>query len=134
MPLAGVVPLDAMRLLLARVQLPDRQEHVIDGVIVRAGEPGAPAPQARDEALASGFVTPPAPSPPTALKHDPKPSRPKGGGSFSGSATSRRARSPPPGLLARASGRKPGRTARARPGSWAWRRPGAGRCGSWTSR
>src|SRR3954465_931095 len=43
MPLARVVPLDAMRLLLARIELPDRQEHVIDGVVVRAGEPGAPA-------------------------------------------------------------------------------------------
>src|SRR5215203_4817657 len=35
MPLAGVVPLNPMRLLLARVQLSDRQEHAIDGVVVR---------------------------------------------------------------------------------------------------
>src|SRR3954449_5666311 len=60
MPLARVVPLNPMRLLLARVELSDRQEHAVDGVIVRTVEPGAPAPQALDQALASGFVTIPA--------------------------------------------------------------------------
>src|SRR3954469_3198062 len=60
MPLTRVVPLDAMRLLLARVELPDWQEHAVDGVIVRTVEPGAPARQPLDQALASGFVTIPA--------------------------------------------------------------------------
>ena len=54
---AGVVPLDAVRLLLARMELPDRQEHVIDGLIVRTVKPRAPALQSRDQALAGGFVT-----------------------------------------------------------------------------
>src|SRR3954469_24469039 len=57
MPLARVVPLNPMRLLLARVQLSDRQEHAIDGVVVRTVEPGTPALQPLDQALASGFVT-----------------------------------------------------------------------------
>src|SRR4051812_29288893 len=56
MPLAGVVPLDAMRLLLARIELSNRQEHARDGVVVRAVEPRAPALQAFKEALTSGFV------------------------------------------------------------------------------
>src|SRR3954451_20338099 len=43
MLLAGVVPLDAVRLLLAGMELPDWQEPIIDGVVVRAGEPRAPA-------------------------------------------------------------------------------------------
>src|SRR3954468_24300085 len=60
MSLAGVVPLDAVRLVLARIELPKWQEHVIDGVIVRTVKPRAPAPQALDQALASGFVTIPA--------------------------------------------------------------------------
>src|SRR3954454_9651393 len=60
MSLAGVVPLDAMRLLLARIELPDGQEHAIDGVIVRTIQAGAPARQPLDQALASGFVTIPA--------------------------------------------------------------------------
>src|SRR4051812_45360277 len=60
MPLTRVVPLDAMRLLLARIELSDGHEHAIDGVIVRTGEPGTPAPQPRDQALASGFVPIPA--------------------------------------------------------------------------
>src|SRR3954468_13510457 len=55
-----VVPLDAMRLILARVELPDGQEHAIDGVIVRTVQARAPARQPLDEALASGFVTTPA--------------------------------------------------------------------------
>src|SRR3954465_823789 len=57
MALAGVVPLDAMRLLLARVELSDRQEHVIDHVIVGAVQARAPALQPRDQALAGDFVT-----------------------------------------------------------------------------
>ena len=57
MPLARVVPLDAVCLRLARIELPDRQEHVIDGVIIRTVEPRAPARQARDQALAGGLVT-----------------------------------------------------------------------------
>src|SRR3982751_7005969 len=60
MPLTRVVPLDAMRLLLARGELPDWQEHAGDGVIVRTVEPGTPARQPLDQALASGFVTIPA--------------------------------------------------------------------------
>src|SRR4051812_4615838 len=43
MPLAGVVPLDAMRLILARIELSDRQEHAIDGVIIRTVQACAPA-------------------------------------------------------------------------------------------
>ena len=57
MPLARVVPLDAVCLLLARLELSDRQEHVIDGVVICAVEPGAPARQPRDEALTGGLVT-----------------------------------------------------------------------------
>ena len=57
MSLASVVPLDAMRLAFARVQLPDRQEHIVDGVIIRAVKPRAPVRQPLDEALASDFVT-----------------------------------------------------------------------------
>jgi hypothetical protein len=57
MPLARVVPLDAVCLVFARIELPNRQEHIIDGVVVRAVEPRAPALQARDQALAGGLVT-----------------------------------------------------------------------------
>src|SRR3954464_9634242 len=57
MPLARVVPLDAMRLVLARVELPDWQEHAIDGVIIRAVQARAPARQALDQALTGGLVT-----------------------------------------------------------------------------
>src|SRR5215218_9000136 len=57
MPLAGVVPLDAMRFGFARVQRSDRQEHVIDRIVIRTGEPSAPARQPRDEALTAGRVT-----------------------------------------------------------------------------
>src|SRR5918998_4861751 len=52
MPLARVVPLDAVCLVLTRMELPDWQEHVIDSVIGRAVEPRAPARQALDQALA----------------------------------------------------------------------------------
>src|SRR5215207_9476203 len=57
MSLAGVVPLDAVRRVLTRIELPDWKEHTIDGVIVRAVQAGAPALQALEQALASGFVT-----------------------------------------------------------------------------
>src|SRR3954451_9181295 len=57
MALAGVVPLDAMRLVFARMKLSDRQEHVIDHVIAGAVQARAPALQPRDQALARNFVT-----------------------------------------------------------------------------
>ncbi len=57
MPLAGVVPFDAMRLVFACIELPDRQQHIVDGVVVRTEEPGAPARQPLDQAFASGLVT-----------------------------------------------------------------------------
>src|ERR671912_2112647 len=57
MPLASVVPLDAMCLVLARMELSDRQEHVIDGVLVRAVKPRAPALQPLKQAPAGGLVT-----------------------------------------------------------------------------
>src|SRR5688500_738308 len=57
MPLAGVVPFDAVRLILARVQLSNWQEHAIDGVIVRTVQARAPARQPLDQALAGGLVT-----------------------------------------------------------------------------
>jgi len=44
MPLPGVVSLDAVGLILARVALPRRQ-HIVDGVVIRTVEPGAPALQ-----------------------------------------------------------------------------------------
>src|SRR3954447_14613186 len=133
MPLAGVVPLDAVRFLLARMELPDRQEHAIDGVVVRTVEPGTPARQPLDQALAGGFVTTaafPVHQPPCrTIPSFPDPERL---GLFSDRATSRRARSPPPDLPARASACRLPRTARARPGWWALRHRGAWRCGSWT--
>src|SRR5215213_9941338 len=57
MPLAGVVPFDAMRLVLARVQLSNWQEHARDGVIVRTVQARAPARQPLEQALTGGFVT-----------------------------------------------------------------------------
>src|SRR3954462_8077679 len=57
MPLAGVVPLNAVRLVLARIELSNRQEHAIDGVIVRAVKPGGPARQSFQEALTGDLVT-----------------------------------------------------------------------------
>ncbi len=56
-PLTRVVPLDPVRLVLARVKLTDRQDHVVDGVIVGAVEPRPPALQPRDQALGGGCVT-----------------------------------------------------------------------------
>ena len=57
MSLTRVVPLDAMRLVLARVELPDWEEHVRDGLVVGAGKAGAPARQPLDKALTGGLVT-----------------------------------------------------------------------------
>src|SRR5215207_8244110 len=57
MSLAGVVPLDAVGLVLARIELPDRQEYVIHGVVVRTVQARAPARQPLNEALTGGFVT-----------------------------------------------------------------------------
>src|SRR5215213_8569242 len=57
MPLAGVVPLNPVRLVLARIELPDRQEYVIDGVVVRTVQARAPARQPLDQALTGGLVT-----------------------------------------------------------------------------
>jgi len=57
MPLPRIVSLDAVCLVLARIELPNRQEYVIDRVIIRAVEPGAPARQPLDEALTGGLVT-----------------------------------------------------------------------------
>ena len=56
MPLTRVVPLNPVRFLLARVELSNRHEHAIDGVIIRTVQAGAPALQPLDQALASGFV------------------------------------------------------------------------------
>src|SRR4051794_5377445 len=39
------------------VELPNRQEYVIDRIVICTVEPGAPARQALDEALSSGLVT-----------------------------------------------------------------------------
>src|SRR4051794_39713694 len=135
MPLAGVVPLDAVRLVLARIELPNRQEHIIHGVIIGAVEPRAPALQSFNEALASDFVTTPAfPVHQLACSTIPSLPDPEGRGLFLDSATSRRVRSPPPGPPARASARRRPRTAPARPGWWVSRRPATWRCGSWTTR
>src|SRR5829696_7767205 len=107
MSLASVVPLDAMRLLLARVELPDWQEHAIDGVIIRTVQARAPARQPLDQALASGFVTtaafPVHQLPCRTIPSLPDPERLR---LFSSSATSRRARSPPPDPPARVFARR----------------------------
>ena len=52
MPLAGVVPLDAVRLVLARIELSDRQPHGVLCIVIRTIEARVPARQP----LASGFV------------------------------------------------------------------------------
>src|SRR4051794_29588739 len=57
MSLARVVPLNPVHLVLARIELPDRQEHAIDGVIVRTIQAGAPARQPLDQALTGDLVT-----------------------------------------------------------------------------
>jgi len=54
--LSGIVPLDPVGLVLTRVALPHRQ-HVIDGIVIRAVEPGAPALQPFDQAFAGGLIT-----------------------------------------------------------------------------
>ena len=51
MSLTRVVPLDAMRLVLARIELSYRQEHVVDGVIIRTVQACAPARQPLDQVL-----------------------------------------------------------------------------------
>ncbi len=56
MSLPGVVPLDAMRLVLTRVALPHRQ-HVIDSIVVRAVKARPPACEPLDQALAGRLVT-----------------------------------------------------------------------------
>src|SRR4051812_49851153 len=133
MSLTGVVPLDAVCLLLARIELPDRQEHAIDGVIICAVQAGAPAPQALDQALASGFVTTAAfPVHQLTCRTIPSLPDPERLGLFSDNATSRRARSPRPDLLARASGRRRPRTAPTKLEPWGSRRRAAWRCGSST--
>src|SRR3954470_24191477 len=135
MPLAGVVPFDAVRLILARVQLSNWQQHAIDRVIIRAVQARAPARQPLDQALASGFVTTAAfqsTSWPEARSQAFQTQ--SGSDFFLDNATSRRARSPRPAPPARASGRRRPRTAPTRPGWWGSRRRAAWRCGSWTGR
>ena len=56
MPLPGVVPLDAVGLILAGVVLPDWQQ-VIHRVVIRAVEARLPTRQPLDQALAGGLVT-----------------------------------------------------------------------------
>src|SRR5215218_8722219 len=98
MPLAGVVPLNPVRLVLPRIELPNRQEHAIDGVIVCTVEPGAPARQPLDQALASGRVTTAAfPVHQLPCRTIPSLPDPERFGLFSDHATSRPARSPRPG-------------------------------------
>src|SRR3954452_23036864 len=117
MPLAGVVPLDAMRLVLARIELPDRQEHAIDGVIIRTVQACAPARQPLDQALTGGLVTTAASQSTSCPEARSQAFQTQSGSDFfSDSATSRRARSPPLGLPAPAFGRRRRRTAPARPG------------------
>src|SRR5829696_5912061 len=103
MPLAGVVPLNPVRLVLARIELPDRQEYVIDGVVVRTVQARAPALQPLVQALTGGLVTtaafPVHQSPCSTIPSLPDPERLR---LFSGNATSRPARSPPPDPPARA--------------------------------
>jgi len=57
MSLSGVVALDGVGLVLAGIELPNRQEHLVDGIVVSAIEPGLPALQALDEPLGGGSVT-----------------------------------------------------------------------------
>jgi hypothetical protein len=52
-----MVALDAVGLVLPGIELPNRQEHLVDGVVVSAVEPGAPPFQALDEPLGGGNVT-----------------------------------------------------------------------------
>ena len=57
MSLAGVVPLNAMRLVFARIELSNWQEHVIHRIVIRTVEPGAPTLQPLDAVLAGGLLT-----------------------------------------------------------------------------
>ncbi len=57
MPLPGVVALDAVGLVLPGIEPPNRQDHLVDGVIVGAIEPGSPALQALDQPPGGGSVT-----------------------------------------------------------------------------
>src|SRR5215211_7595430 len=57
MPLARIVSLDAVCLVLARIELPVRQQHTVNRVVICTVEPRAPARQAFNEALTGGFVT-----------------------------------------------------------------------------
>ena len=57
MPLSGVVSLDAVGLVLAGIELPDWQKHLVDRIVVGALEPRAPTLQPLDQALAGGLVT-----------------------------------------------------------------------------
>src|SRR3712207_7639831 len=62
MPLAGVVPLDAVRLRLARMELPDGQEHIVPRVVVRTVQAGGPTPPPPPPAPTTGlFYAPPHP-------------------------------------------------------------------------
>src|SRR5215208_7112999 len=107
MPLAGVVPFDAVRLILARVQLSNWQEHAIDGVVVRTVQARAPARQPLDQALTGELVTTAAfPVHQLTCRTIPSFLDPERFGLFLDSATSRRARSPPPDPPAQASGRR----------------------------
>src|SRR5215207_6926198 len=76
--LSGSMPL---RLVLARVELSDRQEHVIDGIVVRASRAAcASASAAQAGARKSPCHDRRIPSPPTGLKHDPELSRSRAAG------------------------------------------------------
>lgn len=57
MPLAGVVALDAVRLVLAGVKPAQGNQPGVGRPLVRAVEARAPAPQARDQLGAGGLVT-----------------------------------------------------------------------------
>src|SRR5215218_9473173 len=57
MPLPRGVSLDAVGLILARMELSGRQKGVIHRVIVRAVEPRPPGLQPLKQALAGGLVT-----------------------------------------------------------------------------
>ena len=57
MPLSGVVSLDAVGLVLAGIELPNRQKHLVDGIVVGAVEPRAPTLQPLDQAFGGSGVT-----------------------------------------------------------------------------
>ena len=83
----GMVAPDAMGLALPGVAPPDGQEHRVAGPVVSpAGGAGSAAGsvQAPDQPPGGGssITTAAAPRPPTALAHDPEPSRPRAGSPF----------------------------------------------------